>query len=721
MPDLGNAVLTLRVAGDKFKKGLSDARTQTGDFAEKSSKQVGKVGQALGDLRTQAANAAQQIPLIGGAVSKMVTAMTGPVGIAVAAIAGIGIAAAAVIKGVGDVAKETETLRKEVGLSAEAAQGWVDVAKVMGSDADTITDMFREMGIRLGELATVGSGPAKDALAALNIPLERLQELSPEEQFTLIHQELGKIEDPAKAAFLAEELFGGSVEKAGNFLKTNTEELVKHVDAFKEHNAHSGDVIDASEDMKELWGQLKGVLGPVGKDLAAILIPAIRDLMQAIIPYKPLITTLISGALTPLKIAFSTITTVLNVISALLRGDFTGALNHIKDHFITIATTLLDTGAKVVGLFNKDWADSIKGVSDDLKGMKTDTKKEMPQTSKAIKKETDKIETNFKDVGTASETMRDDVKDAAKKMADAFAASSQAMSDASNTRITNLLDDYAEEVKAEGERIREREQFWDDVAEKDKNYRDDKHAADMDAWGVTDVEYGLAQASLETLSSDKYAELITQAEEFGIKDLALLHAHNKNLAGENLQAEKDAATAKKTADDAAAQKEKDHRAALLTTYNSHIALLNIAIGKAHGAEKTALETQLTDLKGKRDAAYVVQEADLLAAKKSQIDAVAAKIKTAEGAELTALKAHHLLLVAEMAAMVTATNAELAKIEREIQVDVNVNRPSSEDQPGQVRGGSDPRSTDDGSSSTRTVNPDGTIDEHTQYPRWFYQG
>ena len=54
----------------------------------------------------------------------------------------------------------------------------------------------------------------------------------------------------------------------------------------------------------------------------------------------------------------------------MLRGDFTGALNHAKNFFIDTATAILDTGAKIVGLFNKDMADSIRGVSADLKAMK---------------------------------------------------------------------------------------------------------------------------------------------------------------------------------------------------------------------------------------------------------------------------------------------------------------------------------------------------------------
>ena len=71
-------------------------------------------------------------------------------------------------------------------------------------------------------------------------------------------------------------------------------------------------------------------------------------------------------------------------------------------------------------------------------------------------------------------------------------------------------------------------------ARKDANqtFRDDELEAEKKAWGITDVEYKIAQASLATLSADKYAALIEQAEAFGIDDLALLAAHNRKLAQE---------------------------------------------------------------------------------------------------------------------------------------------------------------------------------------------
>ena len=130
----------------------------------------------------------------------------------------------------------------------------------------------------------------------------------------------------------------------------------------------------ANRDMRDTFG---GIVTQVGM----ALIPTITQLFGVIKQLMPIISTLISVGLLPVKNAIGAISTVVGIVSAVLQGDFTGALTIAKNFFIDTATNILDTGAKVVGLFNKDWADSIKGVSDDLKGMKTIPRKECRKTS----------------------------------------------------------------------------------------------------------------------------------------------------------------------------------------------------------------------------------------------------------------------------------------------------------------------------------------------------
>ena len=136
------------------------------------------------------------------------------------------------------------------------------------------------------------------------------------------------------------------------------------------------------------------------------------------------------------------------------------------------------------------------------------------------------------------------------------------------TEIAQIAEDLTADLKAWGEQqladalaqhkadfqMREeadaaRIQLRKDFLAAEQKYHDDELAANKSAWGITDVEYKVAQASLVTLSADKYAALIEQAEAFGIDDLALLMAHNRNLAQDQLAADNARiAKAKETAD-----------------------------------------------------------------------------------------------------------------------------------------------------------------------------
>ena len=83
-----------------------------------------------------------------------------------------------------------------------------------------------------------------------------------------------------------------------------------------------------------------------------------------------------------------------------------------------------------------------------------------------------------------------------------------------------------------------------------------------------------------------------------------------------------------------------------------------------------------------------------------------KIKTAEGAELAALTAHHAVLIAQMGILTTGINSELAKIERDIKVNVSVNTNRASGQ--HSGGGGDPQGDGTNRTTSVTFNDDGTI-------------
>ena len=54
----------------------------------------------------------------------------------------------------------------------------------------------------------------------------------------------------------------------------------------------------------------------------------------------------------------------------------------------------------------------------------------------------------------------------------------------------------------------------EEFREREREFQADQLTELKEQFGVTDVEYRIAQAALETLSAEKYAALIEQAEAF---------------------------------------------------------------------------------------------------------------------------------------------------------------------------------------------------------------
>ena len=184
MPDLGNAKLTLVVAGDKFKKGLATARKQTGDFAAKGEKQVGRVRGAFGKLGTGIKGAAGQVPLLGGAM----TALANPI---TAIAVGVGAVAVALGKMVGRIVDAEKALRPMVersGLASDSLQLLAKAAEVAGSEdgLEGVTDSAQELQLRLAEVVQDGTGPAAEAFRKLGISAQDLIDKSPEDMLLTV-------------------------------------------------------------------------------------------------------------------------------------------------------------------------------------------------------------------------------------------------------------------------------------------------------------------------------------------------------------------------------------------------------------------------------------------------------------------------------------------------------------------------------------------------------
>ena len=231
---------------------------QTAKGVQSASRRLGKVGGQRGPL---------------GAITKRA-------GLAVAAIGGIaGVAVAAgvaLVDHMAEGARQLLNVSEATGVSTDALQAWGLAAERSGGSAEDIQDAVREMSLRLGEAAELGSGPAVDALDAIGISLSDLQALAPEQQFDLLRDSLSSIEDPARRVFLAEELLGSSTENLAGIIAATPADF----DAMAQAAADSGrvlseDALEGAVDADNAIDDLIGVLKNVVTDALVPLLPHI--------------------------------------------------------------------------------------------------------------------------------------------------------------------------------------------------------------------------------------------------------------------------------------------------------------------------------------------------------------------------------------------------------------------------------------------------------------
>ncbi len=165
------------------------------------------------------------------------------------------------------LAKSAFDATLEIGRMADAASTTTDqiqrfqvIAARTGGTVDAFADGQRELGIRLGELAAHGSGPAVDALASLNIEYSELARLSPEQQYDRIVDSLLGVEDTSQRAFLAEELLGGQWAENSRVLNLSRAEYAAHAQAADESRKVTAENVESIEQLNSWVNEAKRTL-----------------------------------------------------------------------------------------------------------------------------------------------------------------------------------------------------------------------------------------------------------------------------------------------------------------------------------------------------------------------------------------------------------------------------------------------------------------------------
>ena len=120
---------------------------------------------------------------------------------------------------------------------------------------------------------------------------------------------------------------GRSYADLGGFATKGADELTAMLDGVKDVAVTmSGEGVTAVDQYDTANRDMRDSFGSIVTEVGMALIPTLTQLFGVIKQIMPLIKTAISIALLPLKNVIGGISAVVGIVSAVLKGDFTGAL-----------------------------------------------------------------------------------------------------------------------------------------------------------------------------------------------------------------------------------------------------------------------------------------------------------------------------------------------------------------------------------------------------------
>lgn len=246
--------------------------------------------QRMKEVGDKLKSAGEKMSSVGKSLS---TKLTAPILGATTALVGI-------VKKTAEAGDEIQKMSQRTGLSATALSELKHAAELSGTSLDGIENSVRRMQKSILDLER-GLSTQTEAFGMLNLSIEDLQNLSPEEQFNKITAALADVEDESRKAALAQQIFGRSgtellpmLSQGADGLEKMRQEAHELGIVFDEEAANNA--ADFNDAITRLKGAFAGVFQELGKKLMPVftndLIPALKE---SLIPLAQSLADKISG------------------------------------------------------------------------------------------------------------------------------------------------------------------------------------------------------------------------------------------------------------------------------------------------------------------------------------------------------------------------------------------------------------------------------------------
>ena len=170
---------------------------------------------------------------------------------------------------------EMGRLAESVGISAQSLSEWQYAAKTVNLEGDKMADIFKDVSEKIGEFAAVGTGGATDVFERLNLNVNELVKLAPDQQLIKIGEALdGVATKSEKIAFM--EMLAGDASRLLPLLEDNAEGLRNLQQEARDLGLSISDLDAeklkiAKESMERAQGAVQGLMNKIAIQAAPIV------------------------------------------------------------------------------------------------------------------------------------------------------------------------------------------------------------------------------------------------------------------------------------------------------------------------------------------------------------------------------------------------------------------------------------------------------------------
>lgn len=207
-------------------------------------------------------------------VEANVKAVTAGLAAASAAAIAVGAAGFALLKSTSEQIAENDRWAKSLKMSTQELLAWQFAAEKAGLAGDSINDIFKDLGDRIGDAVLNKSGDAVEVLNTLGLSAEKLSKTTPDKQMLAIGEALGKISTNAGKINILESL-GSDLSRLLPLFDNNNEKLKQFLQIAKDYGIAPDpqsidDLVKVNLLFEDMSAQVKGLKMEIAAGLAHV-------------------------------------------------------------------------------------------------------------------------------------------------------------------------------------------------------------------------------------------------------------------------------------------------------------------------------------------------------------------------------------------------------------------------------------------------------------------